>query len=143
MIRLRGAGVDLSLRLDALAGKDGAPGLQRIRQEAKASGAGCAGDRLSSDPAEQAALAYPDRIALRRKGDMPRWQLSGGKGVKMNAADPLAGQRLLVVTDTDGHPTEAEVRGALPISEAALRAIFRRSDRLGKNRPLVAPSWPG
>ena len=121
---LRGVGVDLSLRLEALAGNDRVPALQRIRAEAKRL-ARTAPETRNIDAAEQAALAYPDRIALRRKGDDPRWQLSGGKGVKMAADDPLAGQRLLVVTDTDGHPTEATVRGALPISEAALREVFR------------------
>ena len=69
-------------------------------------------------------MAYPDRIALRRRGDDPRWLLSGGKGVKMDAGDALAGLRLLVVTDTDGHPTEATVRSALPISEGTLREVL-------------------
>lgn len=120
---LRGAGADLSLRLSALTSGRRDPRLDRIRVEARRL------DRLAtghhrSDPAEQAALAYPDRIGLRRPGDDPRWLLSGGKGVKMDAADPLAGQRLLVVTDTDGHPTEARVRTALPIAEVALRDVL-------------------
>mgnify|MGYP000503020987 CR=1 FL=1 len=67
--------------------------------------------------AEQAALAYPDRVGLRRPGEAPRWLLSGGKGAALDAADPLAGARLLVVTETDGHPTEATIRGAFAISE--------------------------
>ena len=49
-----------------------------------------------------AALAYPDRVGLRRKGDDPRYVLSGGKGAVMDAGDPLAGQRLIVATDLDG-----------------------------------------
>lgn len=121
---LRAAGVDLTLRLEALAGGERTPALQRIRAEAKRLARSAPETRIT-DPAEQAALAYPDRIALRRKGDVPRWQLSGGKGAKMRDDDPLAGQRLLVVTDTDGHPTEATVRGALVISEAALREVFQ------------------
>ena len=42
----------------------------------------------------------------------------------MDAGDPLAGQRLLVVTDTDGHPREATIRTCLPISESALREVL-------------------
>jgi ATP-dependent helicase HrpB len=33
-----------------------------------------------------AALAYPDRIGLRRKGEAPRWVLSGGKGRRWRPA---------------------------------------------------------
>jgi len=121
---LRGAGVDLGKRLDALAGRDQGPGLDRIRREARRL-ARSAGPARVDDPAEQAALAYPDRIALRRPGDAPRWLTSGGKGVTMEAGDALAGARLLVVTDTDGHPTEAKVRMALPTAESTVRALFK------------------
>src|SRR5690606_17268364 len=38
--------------------------------------------------------------------------------------DPLAGQRLLAVTELDGDPREARIRQALPIAEAELRALF-------------------
>ena len=70
-----------------------------------------------------AALAYPDRVGLRRAGDDPRWVLSGGPGVKMSPGDGLAGARLIVVTDTDGAAREAEVRQAVALSEADLREV--------------------
>ncbi|AZQ66095.1 ATP-dependent helicase HrpB [Silicimonas algicola] len=120
---LRGAGADLGTRLAALKGRDRTPTLDRIRAEARRLEKS-AGDGIVIDPAEQAALAYPDRIALRRPDAAPRWLTSGGKGVKMDAADPLAGTRLIVVTDTDGHPTEATIRTALPLSEAAVRTLY-------------------
>lgn len=120
---MRGSGADLSLRLDALRGNRRNPRLDRIRTETRRLEK-LAKPKPPVDPAEHAALAYPDRIGLRRPGDDPRWLLSGGKGVKMDAADPLAGSRLLVVTDTDGHPTEATMRTALSISEAALRNVL-------------------
>jgi len=120
---LRDAGADLGTRLAALRGDRRDPALGRIRAEAKRL-TRFAGRHHISDPGEQAALAYPDRIALRRPGDAPRWLLSGGKGVKMDPGDPLANTRLLVVTDTDGHPTEATIRTALPISESAVRALL-------------------
>ncbi len=120
---LRGAGSDVSLRLDAMKPRRKDPAFQRIGAEAQRLSRLVEGAHVT-DPAEQAALAYPDRIALRRPGDAPRWLLSGGKGVKMDPADPLAGQRLLVVTDTDGHPTEALVRQAIAIGEGQLRAVL-------------------
>jgi len=124
---LRDRGLDLSLRLRALADPGGfgvARGpVARIRDEAKRLRR-LAGPRADLGVAQRAALAYPDRVALRRPGDAPRWLLSVGKGVKMAEGDPLAASRLLVVTDTDGHPREAMVRQAIAISEAELRGVL-------------------
>jgi ATP-dependent helicase HrpB len=79
-----------------------------------------------SDWAAMAALAYPDRIGLRRAGEAPRWLLSGGKGAVMDPGDPLAGARLIVATDLDGDPREARIRQAAMLSEAAVRRIFAK-----------------
>ncbi len=73
---------------------------------------------------EMLALAYPDRIGLRRPGDDPRWILSGGKGAKMAPSDALASARLLVAADLDGDAREAKIRLAAPISEAELRDLY-------------------
>ncbi len=134
---LRTAGADLSIRLDALASRRRDPVLDRIRAESSRL-SGVAPDTRISDPSAQAALAYPDRIALRREGRHPRWLLSGGKGVRMDAGDPLAGSPLLVVVDTDGHPTEAAVRTALRVSEGTLRDVL--GDRVTWSR---AVRWSG
>jgi ATP-dependent helicase HrpB len=75
-----------------------------------------------------AALAYPDRIGLRRPGDAPRWVLSGGRGAVMEPGTPLAGARLIVATDLDGQGAEARVRQAAPLTEADLRGLF--ADRI-------------
>ena len=120
---MRGTGADLSKRLDAIREGGQGPVFARIRAESK---------RLEKlvkteaylSPAEQAALAYPDRIALRRPGDEPRWLMSGGKGAKMDAEDALAAARLLVVTDTDGHPRDAKIRQAIEITESSLRSVL-------------------
>ncbi len=120
---MRGAGADLQARLDALRQNARGTVFDRIRTEAQRLKR-FAGPDAIGPPEEQAALAYPDRIALRRPGDAPRWLLSSGKGVKMEPADPLAGARMLVVTDTDGHPTEATIRTVLTISESAVRALY-------------------
>ena len=128
---LRGAPPDLGLRLAAVADPVGferdhpwqvlRPVVERIRLEARRLGRGPAGDFSLG---EMAALAYPDRIGLRRKGDAPRWVLSGGKGAAMAAGTPLAGARLIVATDLDGDGTEALVRQAVGLSESELRGLY-------------------
>jgi ATP-dependent helicase HrpB len=129
---LRGAPADLSLRLAALKGDHDGPGevipaaRDRVRAEAKRLARGAPRSTDTFTPAQMAALAYPDRVGLRRAGEAPRYVLSGGKGAVLNAADPLAGQRLLVVTDTDGNPREARIRTALPLTEGELRAVHGR-----------------
>ena len=124
---LQGAPSDLSLRIKALSGERGAHPVHkgarvRVKQDAKRL-AKLAPELPPQSPEIYAAMAYPDRIAQRRSGDEPRYVLSGGKGAQMDSADPLAGQRLLVVTDTDGNPREAKIRTALVISEADIRAV--------------------
>ncbi|CUK05277.1 ATP-dependent RNA helicase HrpB [Ruegeria denitrificans] len=129
---LKGAPVDLLLRLEALRGmrafqrnrvwQVNAGAVDRIRAETKRLRSKGAASDLS--PAAMAALAYPDRIGQRRKGDVPRYVLSGGKGVVLDSGDTLAAARYLVVTDTDGNPREARVRMAAQISEGEIRDLF-------------------
>ena len=134
----RGAPVDLSLRLEAL---DNPKKFQAERpyavnigavQRIRAEGAGLArlattGNEFSA--AEMAALAYPDRIGKRRKGDVPRHIMSGGKGAVLPDADPLAGERFVVATDLDGNPREARIRQAIAITEGEIRGLF--GDQIG------------
>nr|WP_040610354.1 ATP-dependent helicase HrpB [Oceaniovalibus guishaninsula] len=125
---LRDRGADLTLRLRALRdpGAFGVPSgvAKRIRTDAARLRRLAGKARAGLDPAQMAALAYPDRVALRRAGDAPRWLLSGGKEAVMDATDPLSSARLLVVTDTDGDPRAARIRAALPIAEGALRTVL-------------------
>ena len=140
---LRGAPPDLALRLKAITDLRGyeadhpwpanRPLLERIRTEAKRLTRALSTDTAQAPPeplslGQMAALAYPDRIGLRRKGDAPRWVLSGGKGAVMEAGTPLSGARFLVATDLDGDPREAKIRQAVAISEADLRGLY--ADRL-------------
>ncbi len=130
----RGATVDLSLRLEAVrapkrfaAERPFAPnrgGIERIRTEAKRLRAATKKTSSRFSPAEMAALAYPDRIGQRRKGDAPRFVLSGGKGAVLEDGDPLATAPFLVVTDTDGNPREARIRQAVAITAAEIRALY-------------------
>ncbi|MCA2006980.1 ATP-dependent helicase HrpB [Tritonibacter mobilis] len=147
---LRGAPVDLALRLEALRDlrrfrdrrpyQVKTPALQAITSEAKRlrrqsggqsdttpSAEGRPAAPATSDPlsaAAMAALAYPDRVAQRRKGDDARYVLSGGKGAVLENSDPLAAAPYLVVTDSDGNPREARIRLAAQITLAEIRALF-------------------
>ncbi len=128
---LRGAPPDLTLRLSAIADprrfaathsfQVSLPTVERIRAEAKRLRTG---PQTSLSTAQMAALAYPDRIGLRRKGDAPRWLLSGGKGAAVAPGTPLSTARLIVATDLDGDPREALIRQAIAIPEADLRAVL-------------------
>ncbi|OUS04504.1 ATP-dependent helicase HrpB [Rhodobacterales bacterium 52_120_T64] len=69
------------------------------------------------------SLAYPDRIALRRKGDEARFLLSGGKGAIVDAGDALANGRMLVAVDLDGDLREARLRLGAMVSEAEIRDL--------------------
>jgi ATP-dependent RNA helicase HrpB len=147
---LRGAPVDLSLRMEALSDtrrfterrpwQANRGGIERIKGEAKrlrrgatgsrrttgsrgtAGSRGSAGDAMSL--AMMVALAYPDRIGLRRKGDAARYVLSGGKGAVMSDTDPMAAARLIVASDLDGNPREAKIRQAVEIAESEVRELF-------------------
>lgn len=125
---LRGAPLDLIHRMRAVAGERVAgevhhATLARIRQEAKRLARATAHDG-PEDIGTLAALAYPDRIGLRRKGDGARFVLSGGKGAVIPAGDPLAGERVIVATDLDGDPREARIRQGTALSETELRDVF-------------------
>ena len=122
----RGAGSDLSLRIRAL--RDG-----RLPKEVKAQlkQETTRLQKLASHNSSEAlslgamvALAYPDRIGQRRKGDAPRYVLSGGKGAALTEGDALSGAPFIVVSDTDGNPREAQIRQAVQIGLDEIRTLF-------------------
>jgi ATP-dependent helicase HrpB len=135
---LKGAPSDLTLRLEALIDtrrftqtrpyEVRRATLDRARTEAKRLQRH-KGPDAGLSVAAMAALAYPDRIGQRRKGDAPRFILSGGKGAVMGDSDPLAAAPFIVATDLDGNPREAKIRLAVQINEAEIRALF--ADQIG------------
>ena len=70
------------------------------------------------------ALAFPDRIAQRRKGEAPRYLLSGGKGGFLDAGEALADEPWLVAADLDGDLRETRIRRAAPVARAEILEIF-------------------
>ena len=64
------------------------------------------------------AMAYPDRIAHRRKPGSPRYQLSNGKGAALTDGDFLIRYEWLVAAELDGQAREAKIYLAAPLSTA-------------------------
>lgn len=136
---LRGAPADLTLRLAAIRDPKGYEAdhphrvdrgtVERIRVEAKRLARMVRPVADTLGPAEKAALAYPDRIGLRRKGEAPRFVLSGGKGAVVAEGDPLGAAQFIVATDLDGDPRDARVRQGIVIAEAPLRRLFAETIR--------------
>ncbi|WP_274626616.1 ATP-dependent helicase HrpB [Arvimicrobium flavum] len=78
--------------------------------------------------------AWPDRVAKAR-GERGRFLLANGSGAMLDAADPLAGEAFLVVTDLQGKAQHARVASAAAVDEAAIRTqladhIERRTETL-------------
>jgi ATP-dependent helicase HrpB len=124
---LSGAGADLSLRLDAVKGtrRDAdRAALARIRETAKRL-AGGAADKTPLSVGSLVALAYPDRVAMRRPGTAPRYVMTGGKGAVFHSeGDSLAGQPFLAIAHLDGNPREAKIRLAASLTRAEVDDLF-------------------
>ena len=118
-----GAGADMHERIRVLHGEgrdrslDPAR-LKAVRQAAKRlSGAAPGVSEMPSetDIGRLLAQAYPDRIARRRSGTAPRYQLSNGKGAVLREDDRLARHDWLVAAELDGKAREATIFLAAPV----------------------------
>ncbi|QBM18585.1 hypothetical protein MARI_27260 [Marinobacter sp. JH2] len=122
-----GSGADLHERIRVLRGERGHRGLDvarlnAIKQAAKRlhRGETASGLPTETDVGRVLAQAYPDRIARRRPGSTPRYQLSNGKGAVLREDDALARQEWLVAADLDGKAREATIYLATPVDLADL-----------------------
>ncbi len=70
------------------------------------------------------ALAYPDRIGLRRAGSTSRFALRGGGAALVREGDHLGAEPMLAIAATDGKRPEATVFLAAPIAEEVIRREF-------------------
>lgn len=135
----RGAGADVGLRLEALlhwrqTGKalHGAePGalarIERLSEQWR--------KRLGVAPDPQApeerrvgmliAMAYPDRLARLREGERLRYRLSGGRGVRLDENDLLAGTPWLAVAHLDAGQEEGRIFLAAPVEPQDLAPLAR------------------
>jgi ATP-dependent helicase HrpB len=99
--------------------------LARARRDADdlARRAGAGGEVDEDASGRVLALAYPDRLAVRR-GSPGRFQLRVGTTAWIHAADPLAVERFLVAADLDGRRKDARIHLAAGIDEDDVAARF-------------------
>ena len=78
------------------------------------------------------ALAFPDRIARRRGASGEAWASVGGRGFRLDAADPLARADWLAVADTQGAASGARILSAAAIDLPTIESLF--ADRIETRR---------
>jgi ATP-dependent helicase HrpB len=123
-----GAGADMHERIRVIRGERGHRNLdparlQSIRQAVKRMVQGSGAPEpmpTETDVGRLLAQAYPDRLARRRPGGAPRYQLSNGKGAILREDDALARYDWLVAADLDGKSREATIYLAAPVEIADL-----------------------
>src|SRR5690554_3908848 len=69
------------------------------------------------------ALAFPDRLAIRR-GSPGRFQLRTGTTAFVSATDPLGTEQFLVAADLDGRRKDSRIRLAAAIDGATVAEVF-------------------
>ncbi|BES69041.1 ATP-dependent helicase HrpB [Marinobacter nanhaiticus D15-8W] len=120
-------GADVTYRLQLLTGEYRSPNIDRARLDALKRSV----DRLMSGRADVdidgslpagrlLALAYPDRIGLRRPGDGSRYQLSNGRGARLREEDALGREEWIVAAELDGQAREAHIYLAAATDRATL-----------------------
>jgi ATP-dependent helicase HrpB len=76
------------------------------------------------------ALAFPDRVAIRRR-QPGQFQMRSGTGAWVPATDPLANEDFVIAADVDGNRSSARVRIGAAISAAELIASLGDNIRPG------------
>lgn len=86
------------------------------------------GAREEESPLEEAgalvALAYPDRVALRREGPSPRYLLRNGRGAVLGAPSALSAAPALAVAELDGRGRESRIHLAAALAPGRLEELF-------------------
>lgn len=106
------------------------------------------------------ALAFPDRVALRRDGSGESWQSVGGRGFRLDPSTPIAASQWIAVGEVAGHAAGARILSGAALTESIVMELFAdrvevrhdcefdaasgsvvptRSRRLGAIRLAVAP----
>ncbi len=71
------------------------------------------------------AMAYPDRLARLREGERLRYRLSGGRGVRLDENDLLAGTPWLAAAHLDAGQEEGRLFLAAPVEPSDLTPLAR------------------
>ena len=139
---LGGRDADVGHRLDGLSrdrGQRAVAAVALAERWAKLVG----GPRLAAgagpaDDGRLLALAYPERVAKAR-GGAGEFQLAGGRGVFLDAADPLAREPWLAVADLGGGASRDRILLAARLDRETLKAVLR--DRITtEDRIVETPS---
>jgi ATP-dependent helicase HrpB len=70
------------------------------------------------------ALAYPDRIAQRQRGNDARYLMANGRGSLFANPDPLGSEDYLVVADLDGGQQWARIDLAAPVRLQDIETLY-------------------
>ena len=124
----RSAGADMQERVRILRGQGPRYGIDAARVKAIAKSVSRLAGNLGrprelpvdDEVGRLLALAYPDRVARKRRGDAPRYQLSNGRGAVLRDEDPLARHPWLATAELDGKAREATIYLAAPVDPALL-----------------------
>ena len=81
------------------------------------------------------ALAFPDRVARRRDASGERWASVGGRGFRLDPADPLARAEWLAVAETQGAAAGARILSAAAIDSSTVESLF--ADRIETRRTFA------
>jgi ATP-dependent helicase HrpB len=81
-------------------------------------------DRETGEEGVLLGLAYPDRLAQRRNGDVPRYLLANGRGALLPEGDGLGAMPWLAVAQLDGNAREARIFMAGRIAKADIEKHF-------------------
>lgn len=123
---------DLALRVAVVCGssddradrRDVARVRDRAVDIAQRAGARLDLDSVRADHAGRVlALAYPDRLAVRRS-QLGRFQMRSGAGAWVAPDDPLAGERFVVAGDLDGKRDNARIQLGAALTVAEVEAAF-------------------
>ena len=128
------AGVDLQARVDALERPRDYPGadvgaLRRAQDQARRWQSRLSG-RASIDPDDATALgrivalAFPERVGMRRPGPLPRYVMRNGSGVMLPEGDSLAREPFITVAESDGRVPEARAWIAAPLTADDIETDF-------------------
>lgn len=72
------------------------------------------------------AMAYPDRLAQKRKGQTIRYLMRNGKGVCLKEEDPLQSSSWLAIASVDGRRQEGHIYLATPIMLETIKSLFSK-----------------
>jgi ATP-dependent helicase HrpB len=82
------------------------------------------------------SLAYPDRVAQRRRGAGERYLLRNGLGATLDDSGALTGSAYLTVADVDGRVPHARIYLAAPVDRVDVERLF--ADQVVRD---VAVEW--